>query len=193
MNESLTSFGIAGEQVAFKLALGDPPNVLADRQRMPILIVDAGQPQNDRRDRRSLLIDHFFGRELRLWIGPLCPGRAEFVELLPQLARLHHQQTAGEDELADVVEIGEGPAQPPRSFDRQLVIKGALCSVEIIVRGQVDYASQPRSESLADCRERLLDTPIVGKVALDKVALRFRFLGRFEIQTDKMVVAGESL
>ena len=102
VHQGLSAGGIAWEDVAFELLLVDPRNLLRNGQGMALLIVDTRDAQDHCRNRSALLTDDFFGAELGLRIRPCGPGRRLLRQEFSLVRRLHHEQTAGEDELLEV-------------------------------------------------------------------------------------------
>ena len=118
----LAAFEIAREEIGRRPPFEDARDLLCDEGRAAVLVIDAGEPENDGLYVAALAADQSFGFHLRFWVGPRRIERRILVDPHSLFrTRSVDEQGAGEDELLGFQRL-EGGKQPTRSLHRDGVI-----------------------------------------------------------------------
>ena len=164
MQIRLAAFEIASEEIGRRPPFEDARDLLCDEGRAAVLVIDAGEPENDGLYVAALAADQSFGFHLRFWVGPRRIERRILVDpdSLFRAGRVD-EQGAGEDELLGLQRL-EGGKQPTRSLYRDGVIFRIVLPRRVVISREVNDGGDAPVAAFAHLFDRLRDAVVRGEI-----------------------------
>jgi hypothetical protein len=129
---------IAGEQVGRRHALEDPGDLLRDEGGPAVLVVDAGESQDDGRDVAALRCNQCFGVGLRLRIGPRRIERRVLVDALRLCPDSAHAPASCWRTRTARCRPLQRCQQPTRALHGHLFVSRVFLARRVVIGGEMD-------------------------------------------------------